>query len=219
MEDNKNKIDILFGLAASDSHAELEQILEKDPNKATLVNEQGIRLLMWAMYHKQPGSAAVIYRYLLKPEPGEVVALNDLYKLTQLLESTPGLISEYSSDGFTLLHYACFFGHLECSQFLIEREADVNAIASNPSKVFPLHSAAAAQALGVVKLLLDFGAEVNAQQNGGFTALMTAAMHNNDKMIDILLSHSADVGVKDDSAKTAYDHGLENGHDIASIKP
>ena len=217
--ENANKIAILFGLASNNSLGELEQILKADPTKASLKNEQGIRLLMWAMYHHQTEAAALIYQYLIKPEPSEVVALNDLFKLKQLLERNPEWINEFSDDGFTLLHYACFFGHVECSSFLIEYGAKVNSVAQNPSKVYPLHSAVATQVIRIVKLLLDFGANVNAKQNGGYTALMSAAMHNNKELIDLLLSHRADIGITDDTGKSAYDHGLEKGFDLLQLKP
>ncbi len=209
----------LFDLASNNKTEELEQILKADPSKSGLKNEQGIRLLMWAMYHHQKEAAAVVYQYLLSPEPGEVIALNDLLKLKQLLERDAELINEFSNDGFTLLHYACFFGHIECSSFLIELGAKVNVAAENPSKVYPLHSAVAAQAVGIVKILLEFGADTNARQAGGYTALMSAAMHNNQELIDLLLSHNADIAVQDDSGKTAYDHGLEKGFDLLAIKP
>lgn len=216
--DKEFSAETLFALAAENKVGTLEKHLNIAPNLAESKNEQGIRLLMWAMYHRQAEAAAVIYQYLCNPEPGEIIALNDLLKLKQLLERDPEQINHFSTDGFTLLHYACFFGHIECTHFLIELGAKLDVAAKNPSKVYPLHSALAAQSPKVVKALLDFGADANVQQHGGYTALMSAASHNNLELIDLLLAHQADIALVDDFGKCAYDHGKEKGFDIAPIK-
>ena len=61
----------------------------------------------------------------------------------------------------------------------------------------------------LVKMLLDAGAEINAQTNDGETALMTAARWYNRKTIQLLIENGADVDIKDNEGKTALDRTLD----------
>ena len=111
-------------------------------------------------------------------------------------------VSDRASDGFTALHLACFFGHAETARELVARGADVNAAADNPSRVQPLHSAAAGQSAEIVALLLDRGATPDARQHGGWTALHAAAMNGDTQMARALLEHGADPDLAADDGQT-----------------
>ena len=112
-------------------------------------------------------------------------------------------ITALSSDGFTALHLASFFSHVEMARELIERGADVNATAANPSRVQPLHSAAAGQSTQIIALLLDHGARPDARQHGGWTALHAAAKSGDAEMARALLAHGADPESAADDGQTA----------------
>ena len=111
-------------------------------------------------------------------------------------------VADRASDGFTALHLACFFAHAETARELIARGADVNAAADNPSRVQPLHSAAAGQSAEIVALLLDHGATPDARQHGGWTALHAAAMNDDVPMARALLEHAADPDLAADDGQT-----------------
>ncbi len=111
-------------------------------------------------------------------------------------------VSERAPDGFSALHLACFFAHAETARELIARGADVNAIADNPTRVQPLHSAAAGQSAEIVALLLDHGATPDARQHGGWTALHAAAMNGDVQMARALLKHGADPDLAADDGQT-----------------
>ena len=57
--------------------------------------------------------------------------------------------------------------------------------------VAPLHSAAAARNREAVRLLLEAGADANAIQQGGYTALDAAEHHEDAEMAALLREHGA----------------------------
>ena len=48
----------------------------------------------------------------------------------------------------------------------------------------------------IVKLLLQYNANVNAKSDSGETALSEAFIMNNDQIVEILLEHNANANVK-----------------------
>jgi ankyrin repeat protein len=59
--------------------------------------------------------------------------------------------------------------------------------------------------LKAVSALLEAGADVNAQDKDGKTALMYAAFHSSPKIIAALLKNGADVMLKDSAGRMALD--------------
>ena len=85
--------------------------------------------------------------------------------------------------------------------------------AGNPSAVHPLHSAAAIGSVAICRMLLEAGAEVDAQQHGGYTPLMSASLHGNGPLVDLLLEHGAARELESDDGKTAADMARDGGHE------
>jgi ankyrin repeat protein len=98
---------------------------------------------------------------------------------------------EYTSDGFTPLQLACFFGHAAVAEYLVDQGADIHAVARNAMQVQPLHAAVAGQYVEIVKLLIAHGANVNAKQQSGFTPLMAARQNQNKEIQALLLEAGA----------------------------
>ncbi len=112
--------------------------------------------------------------------------------MRELLAADPELAALRSSDGFTALHYAAFFGTPEAAAALLEAGADPGAVAANPMQVQPLHSAAAVDATETARLLLDAGADPNAEQQGGFKPIDAAVQNGNDELYALLVARGAD---------------------------
>ena len=146
----------------------------------------------------------------------EATALGYVDRLHSCLDGDPGAASARSSDGFTALHFAAFFGKPEVARILLEAGADVNAVADNDMHVQPLHSAAAGRHLEVCRLLLAAGAEVDARQAGGFTALHAAAQNGDPELVELFLSARADPGATTDAGETPAATAEAAGHvDVA----
>lgn len=125
----------------------------------------------------------------------EAAALGRTERLRELLDEDPGRGNAFADDGFHPLGLACFFGHVDAARLLLERGADVNAVARNEHiQTAAIHAAAASGDTGsdestryeLVKLVLEHGADPNLEQGGGFRAI-DAARQNGDERVEALL--------------------------------
>ena len=135
----------------------------------------------------------------------EAAAVGDSGRVQELLTLEPRSVAEWSPDGFTALHLAAFFGRETVAATLLERGADVSAVARNPLHVQALHSAAAGGHTAVARLLLEHGADPNARQEGGFVPLHAAAQARNEELYELLLASGADQDAAADDGRTAAD--------------
>jgi uncharacterized protein len=126
----------------------------------------------------------------------EAAALGDIALVTLFLECRTFPIDAYTEDGFTALHLAAFFGHYVCVKSLIAYKAPVNAVSQNPSGLTPRHSAVADKdekiTTAIAAALINAGADVNAKQANGYTALR-AAQENKQPYLEKLLRASGAV--------------------------
>lgn len=192
--------------------AQLRSLLVQDPSLASTADEQGVSAIMLALYHRQPEAL----KLLLASGPDlnifEATSTGSLERLTQLLDRHPALISGRSPDGFTALHFAAFFSQENAANVLLQRGADVSAVASNATKVMPLHSAVTGRNLAVVRALLEHGAPVNARQQMGWTPLHAAAQNGDLSVVELLLQRGADRAAANDDGVTALDLARKSGN-------
>jgi ankyrin repeat protein len=73
------------------------------------------------------------------------------------------------------------------------------------AKVPPLGTAAFVRSTRLARLLLDAGADVNGQGEGGFTALHAAAQNDDEELVELLLERGADPGIANDEGKRPGD--------------
>ncbi len=75
----------------------------------------------------------------------------------------------------------------------MNRGANVDARSTNAMKNTPLHAAVAGRkADAMSQCLLERGADVNARQHGGWTALQGAAQAGDREIVKLLLANGAD---------------------------
>jgi len=141
----------------------------------------------------------------------EAASLGQLAALKNCLVDADA-VNSYSKDGFTALHFACYFGQPDAARLLIEKGAKVDAVANNATQVMPLHSAASSRNLAAARLLIEHGAPVNARQQGGWIPIHAAAQNGDADMVGLLLAHGADAEVANEDGKTAAMVAKEKGH-------
>jgi ankyrin repeat protein len=132
----------------------------------------------------------------------EAAALGRTDRLRELLDEDPDRANEYGDDGFHPLGLACFFGHVDAARLLLERGADVNALARNEHiQTAAIHAASAVEGedesvrYELVKLALDHGADPNLRQGGGdegFRAIDAARLNGDKRVEELLLAKGAE---------------------------
>jgi ankyrin repeat protein len=122
----------------------------------------------------------------------EAAAFGRVEALRRILGDDPAQAAAFSEDGFTALHLAVFGEQEEAVRLLIERGADVDALATGSiARVRPLGTAAFVRSVPLARLLLDAGADVNGAGEGRFTALDSAKQSGDEELVRLLLERGA----------------------------
>jgi len=212
-----NNNDRCFELLGKNDLDSLRRLLESDPACAQARDARGISLLMHSLYRGRRDLAELIAAQKKRLDLFEATSLGRLDHLREMAVDSRAVNSR-SPDGFTALHFSCFFGQPEAARILIEGGAAVDAVAANPMAVMPLHSAASARNLEAARLLLEHGAPVNARQQGGWVPIHAAAQNGDRPMVELLLAHHADAKLVNDEGKTPAVVAREKGQaDIAAL--
>jgi ankyrin repeat protein len=210
-----------FDLLKSGDADALRRLLEENSETAEARDKTGVSLLMHSIYRGRKDLAEVIASKKKALDIFEAASLGRLDQLKPCFwknrdgdaaTNDSAHINTSSKDGFTALHFACFFGQPEAARLLIEHGAAVDVVAANATRVMPLHSAASARNLEAARLLLEHGAPVNARQQAGWVPIHAAAQNGDSPMVELLLKHKADPTLANDSGKTPAMVAREKGH-------
>jgi uncharacterized protein len=199
----------------------LRRLLDEDPASSEARDSAGVSLLMQSVYRGRRDLADLIASKKKALDIFEAASLGRIERLQQCIRDEShdaSVIDSRSRDGFTALHFACFFGQPEAARLLIENGAAVDAVAANPTRVMPLHSAAAVRNLEAARLLLEHGAPVNSRQQAGWVPIHAAAQNGDRPMVELLLKHHADPKIANDAGQTPAMVATEKGHvEIATL--
>jgi uncharacterized protein len=181
----------LFDAIAAGNVDQVQAIASANPESVAARNADGVSAVLWARYHNRPEVVAAVLAADPPLDVFDAAALGRLDRLAEIVEADPEQANAWSSDGFTPVGLAAFFGQPEAVRYLVEHGADVHAVARNPMRVQPLHAATAARNVEAVRLLLEAGADPDAEQQEGWTPLMAARRHGDDEIVALLLAHGA----------------------------
>uniref|UniRef100_A0A6Q2Z252 Uncharacterized protein n=1 Tax=Esox lucius TaxID=8010 RepID=A0A6Q2Z252_ESOLU len=119
---------------------------------------------------------------------------------------------------FTPLHCALMNGHSGAAEMLLE-SSGVQMVNTRDTKGrTPLHAAACAEDVAGLQLVLRHGAEINAVDGTGRSALMVAADNGQSGTVAILLHRAkADLTLLDDNGNTALHLACSKAHEMCAL--
>lgn len=121
---------------------------------------------------------------------------------------SPDVINQVDSDGRSLLVHAVLDTNAdsELVEFLLMKGADPN-LQDKEQKWTPLHFAARDQKLSIVKLLLQYGADIDRVDTFGNTPLWRCIMapNVNEEVVHFLIENGADLNKKNTHGKSPLD--------------
>jgi ankyrin repeat protein len=105
------------------------------------------------------------------------------------------IMTHFHSEGKTILHLAAGSGHYSVFERLIHMCSDPKAIVNMADKAgfTPLINATIAESLPIMKHLIDLGADVNARNADGASAIHFAASDGSLERLELLTKHGADL--------------------------
>jgi len=201
-----------FDAVAAGDREELERLLEADPDLAPARDANGVSLLTFAAYHRQPQVVAALASRRDDLDLFEAIAAADAERLVELADAVPESLETRSPDGWTPLHLAAFLGRAEAVELLLERGAGLEIRSTNQMRNTPLHAAVAGGERAIIERLVAAGAAVDARQHAGYTVLHAAAKHGDDGLVELFLEAGADPSIVTDEGADAADLAAAERH-------
>jgi len=198
-------------------------LLEIDEKLKNAKADNGQTAVLLSAYYRANEIKELLLQQGAELNLHEAAAVGHTARLREILGREPQLVNTHHFDGHTPLGLAAYFGHEEAAAYLLDSGADVNLRGRDGNlDNMPLHAAIAGNHIGIVRLLLRAGADVNARCEGewrrGFTPLHVAAHFNRAEIAKLLIEHGADPAAANSEGLTPYEYAVSRGHtEIAKI--
>lgn len=196
----------------------ITSLLVEYPALVNATAASGVPLVRLALYYGHPDIAATFVDQGAELGLHDDAALGRTRDVALWLQTTGDVdLNAYSSDGYTPLQLASFFGRVEVARLLLQHGADPNLVSRNAMRIQAIHSAAAGDHVAIVVALLEHGADPNAQQSDGFRPLHAAAQNGSLDLARLLVQFGADPALPTDGGELPRDTALAAGHaDLAA---
>ena len=190
----------------------VKAMVSAEPTLIDARSRTGESAILTAVYHRQKEIVNLLVARGVMLTLFEACAAGEVERVERLLGENGAAINAYSSDGWTPLHLAAFFGHDRIAERLLARGADVAARSKNSNGNTALHAALAGNHKVVAAVLLGAGADVNAADAGGWRPLHIAAANNNLDSMKSLVAQGADAHAANAEGRTAFSLAQEKNH-------
>ncbi len=172
----------------------------------------GQSVLLAAMYRGRQDLVTLLSPHI-QPDIFEAAALGDVGRVRLLAQKDRSSLRGYTMDGWTALHLAGFMGQRESAAALLELGASLTDVSKNEMANQPLHAALAGKKdRGLVEMLVERGADVNARGASGVTPLHLAASRGDGELCEMLISKGADPAARMDDGTTAEAIAAKRGY-------
>lgn len=135
----------------------------------------------------------------------ELSRYGSLEDFSAAISSQPELVEVQDKRGSTPLILACYYNNSDIVRFLIDKVKDINGSSKDGS---PLMAAAVKGYNSIVKMLLEAGANPNAEDANQTTALHYAAMFKNYDLAVMLIEAGANPNHKNNVNQSPFDLAL-----------
>jgi hypothetical protein len=204
---------LLLNMIRRGQAAELAALMAEAPDAARARDAQGVSMLMWSIYTRQPEITGCLRPLAGELDVFEAAALGDCKRLHEILSADAMQVWTVSPDGWAPLHLAAGFAGPDTVKLLLEHGAHAHQVSHNPQRNQAIHAAIAlGDSVETILLLLEAGADVNATQAGGYTPLHQAAAAGKRELVELLLQNGALRDAACDQGKTPGDYARERGH-------
>ena len=201
--------DLLGAIRRGDAKT-VGDLLAAGPDLANARDERGNSPLLIATYTGKHDIVRQLLERGARASFFEACALGLVADVRRELRDDPGLVGQWSHDGWPPLHLAAFFGHRETAEALLDAGADVRAVARNSEANLAINAAAAGPRTDrrpeVVRLLLARGSPVDGRGSpAGHTPLHEAAFNGDLALVRLLIDSGADRSLRTPEGDTPLD--------------
>jgi len=217
-ERDSNGLQALHHLASSSAHLAMAKHLLKLRADVHARSEEGISPLQSSMYSAFRDTG--LLELLLQSGAADVDSMNDVYealvvasyrghlKVVQtLVDEVHAPFGRPKTDEIQPLHAAAMSGHLPVVEFLMAKNAPVNAMATRFQKATPLHGAVQWCNREVAKYLAQHGADLLVP------GLLNPAVHRGcADVVHDMLQLGAKVGALDETGSSLLHTAARGGH-------
>ena len=198
-----------------------QMLLEHNPDVRATDNEGNTPLLL-ALSDNNFETSRILLEYNAEVNsrnkdgytPLLIASSNGNIDLFRLLLAHNADVFVHGYMGNTPLHFAVSKCHIEMARMLLERKVDANS--SNGEGLTPLQQASEVWYdgyLDIVRLLLDYGANVNVHDNDRNTPLHFAVSGGCLEIARMLLERKADVDILNNKGLTPLHRASKGWHD------
>jgi uncharacterized protein len=120
----------IFDAVRAGDTGRLQALLRLNPGLASVRNERGHTPVLIAQYRDKPEAVALLLAVEPELDIFDAASVGRTERVVEWLDRDPSLLNARSSDGFSPLGLAAFFGQTETVKLLLARGADAKDAAA-----------------------------------------------------------------------------------------